>query len=133
LDSLALWRRDSLRVGPAGKILVVEDRDKPYERILEALKDDFDLVRKPDPASAARRVPDGDFDLLIISLNLAHADGLRLCAQVRSLDRIRHLPILIVDESGHDRRWLRGLDMGVNDYIVCPIDGNELPARVPPR
>jgi two-component system, cell cycle response regulator len=133
LDSLALWRRDSLRVGPAGKILVVEDRDKPYERILEALKDDFDLVRKPDPASAARRVPDGDFDLPIISLNLAHADGLRLCAQVRSFDRIRHLPILIVDESGDDRRWLRGLDMGVNDYIVCPIDGNELPARVPPR
>ena len=104
MDSLALWRRDSLRVGPAGKILVVEDRDKPYERILEALKDDFDLVREPDPASAARRVPDGDFDLLIISLNLAHADGLRLCAQVRSLDRIRHLPILIVDESGDDRR-----------------------------
>jgi two-component system cell cycle response regulator len=49
---------------------------------------------------------------------------------VRSLDRTRHLPIMIVVEPGEEARLLRGLDMGVNDYIVRPVDANELLARV---
>src|SRR5690606_15907450 len=61
---------------------------------------------------------------------LAESDGLRLCSQVRSLDRMRQLPILILVEPGDDSRLLRGLDMGVNDYLVRPIDKNELVARV---
>jgi two-component system cell cycle response regulator len=55
---------------------------------------------------------------------------LRLCSQVRSLDRARHLPLLIIVEPGDDAPLLKGLDMGVNDYVVRPIDPNELLARV---
>jgi two-component system cell cycle response regulator len=39
------------------------------------------------------------------------------------------LPLLILAEPGDDARLLRGFDMGVNDYIVRPIDANELLAR----
>ena len=113
-----------------GKILVVEDRDQSYVRVQAAIAGNFELTRVTDPASALLRLPEGDFDLLIVSLNLEHADGLRLCSQVRSLDRMRHLPILVVNEPGDDLRLLRGLDMGVNDYIVRPIDEDELLARV---
>jgi two-component system cell cycle response regulator len=67
---------------------------------------------------------------VIVSLSLDNVDGLRLCSQVRSLDRTRHLPIMIVIEPGDDARLLRGLDMGINDYIVRPVDSNELLARV---
>jgi two-component system cell cycle response regulator len=49
---------------------------------------------------------------------------------VRSIDRTRHLPLLILAEPGDDARLLRGFDMGVNDYIVRPVDSNELLARV---
>ena len=76
------------------------------------------------------RVAQHNFDLLIVSLSLASADGLRLCSQVRSLDRTRHLPIIILVEPGDEARLLRGLDMGVNDYLVRPIDRNEMLARV---
>ena len=70
------------------------------------------------------------YDLLIVSLNLAAADGLRLCSQVRSLERTRHLPIIVVVQPGDDARLLRALDMGVNDYLTRPVDRNELLARV---
>jgi two-component system cell cycle response regulator len=63
-------------------------------------------------------------------LSLAKADGLRLCSQVRSQDRTRHLPIIILVEPGDEARLLRGLDMGVNDYLMRPIDRNEMLARV---
>jgi len=118
------------QLGRGGRILLVEDRDRSAERILEALKQEHHVEREADPARALLRLPDGNFDLIIVSLSLDHADGLRLCSQVRSLDRIRHLPIMIVIEPGDDARLLRGLDMGVNDYIVRPVDANELLARV---
>ena len=118
------------QVARGGRILLVEDNDSSYRRIQDALRGEFDLAREADPAGALLRLPDGDFDLIIVSLSLRDADGLRLCSQVRSLDRARHLPLLIIVEPGDDAPLLRGLDMGVNDYVVRPIDPNELLARV---
>src|SRR5262245_36813306 len=68
---------------------------------------EFELAREADPASALLRLPDGDFDLIIVSLSLRDADGLRLCSQVRSLDRARHFPILIIAEPGDEAPLLR--------------------------
>ena len=117
---------DQLRRGR--RILLVDDLDRSAERIVTALQAEHHVEREADPARALLRLPDGNFDLMIVSLE--HADGLRLCSQVRSLDRTRHLPIMIIIEPGDDARLLRGLDMGVNDYIVRPVDANELLARV---
>ena len=116
--------------GRDGRILLVEDRERPAERIMRALHEEQYVQCEPDPARALLDVPDGNFDLMIVSLSLENADGLRLCSQVRSLDRTRHLPIMIIVEPGEEGRLLRGLDMGVNDYIVRPVDPNELLARV---
>ena len=123
------WLTPFDQVARRGRILVVEDQDSAFERIEEALQGEFELTHETDPARALLRLPDEDFDLMIVSLDLKHADGLRLCSQVRSIDRTRHLPILVVAEPGDDTRLLRGLDMGVNDYIVRPIEANELLAR----
>ena len=49
-----------------------------------------------DLQAALLRLGDRAYDLLIVSLNLAEADGLRLCSQVRSLERTRHLPIIVM-------------------------------------
>src|SRR5690606_9875613 len=47
-----------------------------------------------------------------------------------SLDRTRHLPILMIVDPTDEARLLRGLDMGVNDYVLRPVDRHELLARV---
>src|SRR5581483_8640827 len=54
----------------------------------------------------------------------------RLCSQVRSLERTRNTPILAVAEADDSARMVRGLEIGVNDYLMRPIDKNELLARV---
>jgi two-component system, cell cycle response regulator len=118
------------QLGRGGRIFLIEDRDRAAERMMDALKPEHYVERETDPSRAILRLAEGGFDLMIVSLSLDHADGLRLCSQVRSLDRTRHLPILILTEPGDDARLLRGLDMGVNDYVVRPVDPNELVARV---
>jgi two-component system cell cycle response regulator len=67
---------------------------------------------------------------MIVSLGLQNFDALRLCSQVRSLERTRNVPILAVAEAEDNMRLMRGLEIGVNDYLMRPIDKNELLARV---
>ncbi len=120
----------NLEAGIGGRILLVEDHERSAARIIETLAPEQQIVHEADPQAALIALPDGDFDLLIVSLNLKSTDGLRLCSQVRSLDRVRQLPILTLVEPGDDARLLRGLDMGVNDYLMRPIDKNEMLARI---
>jgi two-component system cell cycle response regulator len=82
-----------------------------------------------DPNQALFHAADGNFDLLIVSLGLESFDALRLCSQIRSLDRTRNLPILAITEPDNNPRMLRGLEIGVNDFLIRPIDKNELLAR----
>jgi two-component system, cell cycle response regulator len=82
-----------------------------------------------NPSDALFRAADGNYDLLIVSLGLENFDALRLCSQVRSLERTRNLPILAITDPDNNARMLRGLEIGVNDFLLRPIDKNELLAR----
>jgi two-component system, cell cycle response regulator len=114
----------------SGRVLVVDDHPRSASRLLEVLSKANDAFAERDPNAALMKLAESNFDLLVVSLSMQNADGLRLCSQVRSLERTRHLPIIILVEPGDEARLLRGLDMGVNDYLMRPIDRHELLARV---
>jgi two-component system cell cycle response regulator len=116
--------------GRGGRILVIDDRRASYERIGKALAGEHKVDIEVDPHEALFHAAEGDYDLLIVSLGFENFDGLRLCSQVRSLERTRNVPILVVVEAEDNARLLRGLEIGVNDYLVRPIDKNEMLARV---
>jgi two-component system cell cycle response regulator len=116
--------------GRNGRILVIDDRRASYERIAKVLAGEHKVDIEGDPQEALFHAAEGDYDLLIVSLALENFDALRLCSQVRSLERTRNVPILVVVEVEDNARLLRGLEIGVNDYLVRPIDANELLARV---
>ena len=116
--------------GLAGRILLVDDRASSAERILGSLTPAHQVELQQDAHEALFRGAEGEFELFIVSLGLQSYDGLRLCSQLRSLERTRHLPVLMVADLEDRARVLRGLDLGVNDYLMRPIDRNELLARV---
>ncbi len=116
--------------GRSGRVLVVEDHPRSGARLLEPLSELHDTFLEVDPQRALKMLTDYEFDVAIISLSLAKSDGLRLCSQLRSVEQTRHLPLIILVEPGEDARLLRGLDMGINDYLIRPIEKHELLARV---
>jgi two-component system cell cycle response regulator len=116
--------------GLNGRLLLVDDHHYSGQRIAEVLAKTYEVLIERDPQAAIVQLAEHSFELLIVSLSLKKADGLRLCSQVRSLHRTRHLPIIVLIDPGDDVRLLRGLDMGVNDYLMRPIDRNEMLARV---
>jgi len=116
--------------GRGGRILIVDDRKSSYERIAAMLDGENSVDVESDPNGALFRAAEGNYELLIVSLGLEQFDGLRLCSQLRSLERTRNLPILAIADGDDNGRLARGLEIGINDYLVRPVDKNELQARV---
>ncbi len=113
-----------------GKILLVDDRPSTREGIVSYLKRSNEVTVESDPQEALFKAAENEFDLALVSFDSSKHDGLRLCSQLRSLDRTRTLPILAIDGPELEARLMRALDLGVNDYILRPIDRNEMAARV---
>jgi two-component system cell cycle response regulator len=112
-----------------GSVLVIDNRPSTAERLVAALASRHDVEHVDDPQAAVTYAAERQFELIIVSLDIEHADGLRICSQLKSMEATRQTPILIVvDPDDHDR-LLKALDMGVNDYLIRPIDRQELMAR----
>jgi two-component system, cell cycle response regulator len=113
-----------------GSVLLVDDNPNNQRRIGQALRDaGHDLKSTASPEEAMRIAIESDFDLIIVNLHLTGFDGLRLCSQFRSQEFTRQTPILLLIEGEDTVRLAKGLELGINDYLVEPIDRNELLAR----
>lgn len=71
-----------------------------------------------------------DFEAIIVSINLSHEDGLRLISHLRSNNQTRLLPIIMLAEEQDMKKIAHGLEIGAHDYIMRPLERNELVARV---
>lgn len=120
-------RMDNLEA--PGQVLLIDGRASSQERIIKALKPVAEVTAMSDPQAAVFEAAENPFDLVIINGSSEHYDPLRLCAQLRQLERTRFLPLLLATEVGDEDTIVRALDLGVNDYIVRPLDPNELVAR----
>ena len=113
-----------------GRVLLVDDQPSSFERTVKALSRHHDVILAGKPSEALAMACEANIDLLIVSLGLGAFDGLRLCSQARSHEPTRNLPILLIADRDDRDKVLRGLEIGVNDYLSRPIDRNELMARV---
>ena len=113
-----------------GRILIVDDRKSSAEKVKAALQNDFSIDQQADPAMAFHLAETIGYDLIIVSLNLSGSDGLRFCSQVKMIENARYTPVLLISDPDEKPTLLRALDLGVNDYIIRPIEVNELCARV---
>jgi two-component system cell cycle response regulator len=115
--------------GRNGRILMVDDRPALSDRIQNMLASEHSVDMERDPTEALFHAAEGNYDLVIVSLDLENFDGLRLCSQLRSLERTRNVPVLAIAEADNNARLVRALEIGVNDYLVRPFDKNEILAR----
>jgi two-component system cell cycle response regulator len=112
-----------------GNVLLVDGRGSSQERLQRALKPIAEVSVISDPQAALFEAAENNFDLVIVNANFDDYDPLRLCSQLRSLERTRFIPILLISEQGSDELVVRALDLGVTDYLMRPVDPNELIAR----
>ena len=123
--------QQAVDTGP-GRVLVIDNRAAIAERIRAALAGRHHVAIAADPQQAldVMASTDGGFELIVVNLDMEGIDALRICSQLKSTEQSRQTPILIIVDPDDHQRLLRALDLGVNDYLIRPIDKQELTARV---
>jgi two-component system cell cycle response regulator len=114
----------------AGGILLAEEQVFAAARITDTLRPIARSIVRAETCAAAQQGLDEAIELVILSLSLPDGDALRLLSQWRAHENHRELPVLLMADDGELPRLAKGLDLGANDYLIRPVDRNELLARV---
>ncbi|WP_152047902.1 PleD family two-component system response regulator [Aureimonas psammosilenae] len=112
--------------GRHGRVIVVDDSADGGARVARLLASEHECSALPDAPSVTDAAA---ADLIVIALSSPRHDPLRLCSQLRSNEQTRQVPILLIGEASDESRIAKALELGANDYLLKPIDRNELLAR----
>lgn len=117
------------------QILLVEDNPNDLELALHAFKkhklaNGVHVVR--DGAEALdflfkmgdyhSRAEESDPQVILLDLKLPKLDGLDVLRKIKADDRTRRLPVVVLTSSNDESDVIESYDLGVNSYIVKPVD-----------
>ncbi len=112
------------------RALVIEDFEPSVMQMQDCLaREGIVAARAATEAEAMQLAGAMSFDLIVLSLALTNEDPLRLASKLRAAERTQNIPLLLVADAEQKGRMLRGFDIGANDWLLRPIDENELRAR----
>jgi CheY-like chemotaxis protein len=119
------------------RILLVEDNPNDIELTLAALADNHlanEVVVARDGAEALdylfrrgifkMRTP-GNPAIVLLDIKLPKVDGLDVLKQLKSDAALRTVPVVMLTSSREEPDLVRSYDLGVNAYVVKPVDFNE--------
>jgi two-component system response regulator len=63
--------------------------------------------------------------LVLLDLKMPKVDGMQVLRQIKSDERTRTIPVVLMTSSREERDMVSGYDLGVNSYIQKPVDFDE--------
>ena len=118
----------------AAKIFVVDDDEALLQTLGWILKDKgYEVVALPNGDDLLARMEMEYPDLVLLDIMMPRVDGLEILQQVRSEDRWKDVPILMLSSMPPEEATVRSLGLGATDYITKPFRVRELLARIDAR
>jgi len=111
-------------------VLLIDEDEVAGRQLTRMLQDHFVLDAVDDPQEGLIRAAERPYECIIVSSTFAAYDPLRLCSQLRAMDRTRLVPIVLLAGEGDEAVIIRGLELAVNDYVLRPVERQELIARL---
>jgi CheY-like chemotaxis protein len=120
-----------------GRILLVEDDPRDVELTLTALEDHklanevvvardgqvaLDYLRCQGEYSTRPRENPA---VLLLDLKLPKVDGLEVLKEIRADERLKLIPVVVLTSSQEEKDMVRSYTLGVNAYVVKPVDFHE--------
>ena len=120
-----------------GRILMVEDDAKDVELTLTALED-YNLANEVIVVHDGEEALDylyqrGQFKMragdnpavILLDLKLPKVDGLEVLKQIKSDEKLRMIPVVVLTSSKEEKDMVASYKLGVNAYVVKPVDFHE--------
>jgi CheY-like chemotaxis protein len=120
-----------------GRILLVEDDPRDVELTMTALEDynlTNELVVTHDGEEALDYLycrgkfesrPNQNPAVMLLDLKLPKVDGLEVLEKVKSDEKLRVIPVVVLTSSREERDMVASYKLGVNAYVVKPVDFHE--------
>ena len=104
-------------------VLIVEDSPTMRQLLIFALSRvrGMQFVEADDGLDALKKLASADFDMILTDINMPVMDGLKLIKRIRSDERFKAIPIVIITTEGGEEDRKRALALGANAYITKPI------------
>ncbi|HCA79554.1 MAG TPA: response regulator [Bacteroidetes bacterium] len=113
------------------KILVAEDQQHIRSLIEYKLTNSgYTVVCAEDGKSALEKAGQIIPDLILLDVMMPLMTGFEVLAALKTDEKTRNIPILMVTAQSKENEVLKGLELGADDYITKPFSPNELAARV---
>lgn len=116
------------------RILMVEDNPNDVEMTLEGLKEynlanDVVVARDGEEAmdylyrqGQFKSIPKGNPAIILLDLKLPKMDGLEVLRSIRSDEKLKLIPVVVLTSSKEEKDRVKSYKLGVNGYVVKPID-----------
>lgn len=113
------------------KVLTVDDSNVMRALLRKALGDEgFDVVQAVDGVDALEWLEENEVDVVITDINMPRLDGFGLIEKLRSGERHRDRPILVLSTESSDEKKARARAAGATGWIVKPFDAAKLASAV---
>jgi signal transduction histidine kinase/CheY-like chemotaxis protein/AraC-like DNA-binding protein/sugar lactone lactonase YvrE len=112
------------------RILLVEDNDSMRSYIKSILSGRYEVSGQENGSMALKMIDNIQPQLIISDIMMPVMDGFQLLDQLKSDDRWRHIPVIMLTARADIRDKLRALRIGVDDYLLKPFEEEELLIRV---
>tara|TARA_Y100000741_G_scaffold357609_1_gene335688 strand:+ start:380 stop:1066 length:687 start_codon:yes stop_codon:yes gene_type:complete len=110
------------------RILVIEDDQRIRELVCKHLADEGHAVSsEANGLDGLQAVTSDAPEMIVLDLGLPDLDGLDLIKMIRS---VAEIPVLILTAREDEQTVLTAFDGGADDYVVKPVSGPQLSARV---
>ena len=112
-------------------ILVADDDEIFRELVIEILSSSgYKVLAAKDGQEAWEMLQETPADLAVLDLNMPRMDGMELTRHIRSDERFREMPILMLTIRAMVEDQLSGYERGADDYLTKPFDQHMLLARL---
>ncbi|MBZ5523657.1 MAG: response regulator [Acidobacteriia bacterium] len=110
------------------KILLVDDSSTTLlmEQMLFTRYTKYGLILARDGHEAVQKAVAEEPDLILMDVVMPNMDGFTACREMRKLEKLQHVPIILVTSRGEHTNVEMGFASGCNDYLTKPINGHEL-------
>ena len=113
------------------RVLIIEDEPDIRKTIDYNLsKESFQVFQAGSIAEGEKSISENSPDVIILDLMLPDGSGLTLCRDIKSDDKTKHIPIILLTAKADEVDRVIGFELGADDYVTKPFSVRELILRV---
>ena len=112
------------------RILAVDDTAIILTRIMDALRNDYEVITINSGIRALKYLQQEKPDLILMDIQMSTKDGIETLSEIRAMKGREDIPVIMLTGMEDKSSVLKSAKLGIRDYILKPFTSEDLLARI---